>query len=82
MQRAMVNTYLSIACSVVASIVVATLTNGGKIEMEIILNASIAGGVAAGAPGDMIVLPFGAMILGFIAGTVASLGYAFVSKFL
>ncbi len=50
--------------------------------MEIVLNASIAGGVAIGANADIIVQPFGAMIVGFIAGTVSSFGFAYLSKFL
>ena len=82
MERAIINTYLSISCSVIAAIIVAKLTHGGKLEMEIILNASIAGGVAIGATADLITLPFGAMILGFITGVVSSLGFAYLSKFL
>lgn len=50
--------------------------------MEIILNASLAGGVAVGSSADIIVLPFGAMIAGFVTGTVSSLGFAYLSKYL
>lgn len=50
--------------------------------MEIVLNASIAGGVAIGATADMIVLPFGSMIVGFIAGTISSFGFAYLSAIL
>jgi ammonium transporter Rh len=50
--------------------------------MEIVLNSSIAGGVAIGASADIIVLPFGAMICGFVAGVVSSFGYGYLSKFL
>lgn len=82
MQRAIINTYLSIACSVVAAIIVATITHGGKLEMEVILNASIAGGVVVGSACDYIVQPFGAMIAGFIAGTISSFGFSHLSKFL
>lgn len=79
MHRALINTYLSIVCSVVAAIIVAKLTHKGKLEMEIVLNASLAGGVVMGAPCDMIVLPFGAMIAGFIVGCVSSFGFAYLS---
>lgn len=82
MQRAIINTYLSISCSVIAAIIVAKLTHEGKLEMEIILNASLAGGVAIGSSADIIVLPFGAMICGFISGCVSSFGFAYLSKFL
>ena len=44
--------------------------------MEIILNASLAGGVIMGANADIIVMPFGSMLAGVGAGTVASLGFA------
>jgi ammonium transporter Rh len=82
MQRALVNTYLGIVCSVVAAIITSKLTHGGKLEMEIILNSSLAGGVAVGSAADIIVLPHGAMIAGFITGIVSSLGFAYLSKFL
>lgn len=82
MQRAIINTYLSISCSVIAAIIVAKLTHHGKLEMEIILNASLAGGVAVGSAADIIILPFGAMIAGFVTGCVSSFGFAYLSKFL
>lgn len=50
--------------------------------MEIVLNSSIAGGVAIGASADIIVMPFGAMLVGFVAGTVSAFGYGYLSKFL
>lgn len=50
--------------------------------MEIVLNASLAGGVAIGSACDLIVLPFGAMLVGFTAGVVSSFGFARLSKYL
>lgn len=50
--------------------------------MEIVLNASLAGGVAVGSSADIIVMPFGAMLTGFVAGVVSSLGFAYLSHFL
>jgi ammonium transporter Rh len=81
-QRTVINTYLSISCSVIASIIVSKIVHHGKLEMEIILNASLAGGVALGSSADIIVQPFGAMLTGFIAGIVSSFGFAYLSKFL
>jgi ammonium transporter Rh len=78
-QRVVINTYLAISCSVIASIIISKLTKEGKLEMEIILNASLAGGVAVGANADLIVQPFGAMLVGFIAGSVSSFGFAYLS---
>lgn len=81
-QRTVITTYLSIGCSVVASIIVAKLTHGGKLEMEIVLNASIAGGVAVGSSADIIASPFGGMLIGFVSGAVSAFGYAYLSNFL
>lgn len=80
--RAVINTYLSLSSSVIASIIVARVTKGKKLEMEIILNASLAGGVVMGANADIIAKSYGAMLAGFCAGTVSSLGYAYLGPFL
>lgn len=81
-QRTVINTYLSIACSVIASIIISKLLKEGKLEMEIVLNASLAGGVAVGASADLIVNPYGAMLVGFLSGVVSSFGFAHLSHFL
>jgi ammonium transporter Rh len=80
--RAVINTYLSLSSSVIASIIVARVTKGKKLEMEIILNASLAGGVVMGANADIIAKSYGAMLAGFLAGTVSSLGYAYLGPYL
>ena len=82
MHRSIINTYLSISSSVIASILVAKATHKGKLEMEIVLNASLAGGVAVGSACDIIVKPFGAMLAGFVTGVISSLGFAYLSKYL
>jgi ammonium transporter Rh len=81
MHRAIINTYLSIACSVIASIIISKLVHGGKLNMEIVLNASLAGGVAVGSVADLITSPPGAMMAGFITGSVSALGFAYISAF-
>lgn len=80
--RAIINTYLSISSSVIASIIVAKASHSGKLDMEVILNASLAGGVAVGSAADIIVRPACAMLAGFVVGVVSSLGFAYLSKFL
>jgi ammonium transporter Rh len=80
-QRAIINTYLSIACSVIASIVVSKIVHGGKLNMEIVLNASLAGGVAVGSAADLIITPAGSMIAGFIVGAISAFGFAYLSAF-
>jgi ammonium transporter Rh len=82
MHRAVINTYLSITSSVIGSIIAAKLSHGGQLNMEIILNASLAGGVAVGSAADIIVMPFGAMLAGFVTGIVSGLGFAYLSGWL
>jgi ammonium transporter Rh len=81
MQRAIINTYLSIACSVIASIVVSKFSHGGKLNMEIVLNASLAGGVAIGSAADLVVTPAGSMIAGFIVGSISAFGFAYLNTY-
>jgi len=79
--RAVINTYLSLACSVIASIVVSKIVHGGKLNMEIVLNASLAGGVAVGSAADIIISPAGSMIAGFIVGAISAFGFAYLSTY-
>ena len=44
-----------------------------------IQNAALAGGVAVGTAGEMMLTPFGSMIVGFLAGTISVLGYKYLS---
>ena len=49
----------------------------GKLDIEILLNATLSGGVALGASADLISNPYGAMIVGTLSGLVSALGYAY-----
>lgn len=44
-----------------------------------IQNATLAGGVAVGTCADMNIGPFGAMIIGFIAGIISTVGFKFLT---
>ena len=46
--------------------------------MEIVLNATLAGGVCIGACVDMLVDPFAAIIIGSGAGIVSAIGFAYL----
>ena len=50
--------------------------------MEHIQNATLAGGVAVGAAADMMLTPFGSIVMGSVAGVVSTLGFQYVSPFL
>lgn len=48
--------------------------------MIIVVNATLAGGVAMGASANLINYPFCAMIVGFCGGMVAAIGYAHLNR--
>ena len=74
--RALVNTYLSIAMSVIATfLVVIIIDPHHKIGMVEVQNSTLAGGVAMGAACGLVIGPGGALITGLISGTVSVLGY-------
>jgi len=50
--------------------------------MEIVLNATLAGGVVMGAPADIIDFPFCAMIIGWVTGVISALGFIYLAPFL
>lgn len=50
--------------------------------MEIILNATLAGGVGIGAACDLIVNPGVSMVVGLISGCISALGYVYLSGWL
>lgn len=79
--RGIINTYLAICCSVIACIVMSKLVHAGKLNMEIVLNSSLAGAVAVGSIADVIVTPAGSMIAGVITGSISALGFAYLSSF-
>ena len=49
--------------------------------MEVLLNATLAGGVVMGASCDLIVNPGFAMLTGAIAGGVSALGFLYLNAF-
>ena len=78
-QRAIVNTFLSISAGCLTAVYASRLVLG-KIDMEVLLNATLAGGVVMGAACDMISNPGFAMIAGALAGAISALGYLKLNK--
>jgi ammonium transporter Rh len=52
------------------------------LDVEVLLNSTLAGGVAMGAAADIIVEPYYAMICGWVTGAVSALGYIYIGPFL
>jgi len=73
--RAIVNTIVSITASTLSSVYTSRLLCNGKIDMEVLLNATLAGGVMMGAAADLITMPGMAMLAGCICGIISALGY-------
>ncbi|XP_060580401.1 ammonium transporter Rh type B-like [Ruditapes philippinarum] len=81
--RAYINTYLSLcACTVITFAITALTDKKGKFTMEFIQNATLAGGVAVGTTANMPLQPYGAIIMGCVAGLISCIGYRYITEFL
>merc|ERR1719460_3480301 len=81
--RVLVNTVLSLsACCVTAFAADNLLRPGHKFSMVSIQNATLAGGVAVGSSSDLVIQPWGAMMVGLVAGLVSVIGYEKIQPFL
>ncbi|XP_033126027.1 ammonium transporter Rh type B-like isoform X2 [Anneissia japonica] len=76
--RAVLNTYYSLAaCCVTTFIVSHFVQKEGKFNMVHIQNATLAGGVAVGASADLMIHPWGAILIGTLAGVLSTVGYTY-----
>ncbi|CAN7943752.1 unnamed protein product [Ixodes pacificus] len=86
--RAVINTFMCLlACTVTAfaaflSLVSQVFKQNLPILQVHIQNSTVAGGVAMGATADMMVHPYGAFIIGSVAGALSVFGYKFITPFL
>uniref|UniRef100_A0A4W4EVP8 Ammonium transporter Rh type A n=1 Tax=Electrophorus electricus TaxID=8005 RepID=A0A4W4EVP8_ELEEL len=77
---AITNTYFSLAACVLAAYATSSLVEEkGRLDMVHIQNATLAGGVAVGTCADMNIGPFGAMVIGVMAGIISTLGFKFLT---
>ena len=53
-----------------------------KLDMEVVLNATLAGGVMMGTSADLVVEPSVAIAIGAAAGIISSVGFLKLSGFL
>lgn len=78
--RAVMNTYYSLAaCCVTSFAVSALVSKEHKFDMVHIQNSTLAGGVAIGTAADMMIQPWGALVVGMIAGVLSVFGYRFLT---
>nr|XP_033781397.1 ammonium transporter Rh type B [Geotrypetes seraphini] len=78
--RTAMNTYYSLAACTLATFAMSALVSSeGKLDMVHIQNAALAGGVIVGTSAEMMLTPFGAMIAGFLAGVISTLGFKFLT---
>ncbi|XP_010348082.1 ammonium transporter Rh type C isoform X1 [Saimiri boliviensis] len=81
--RAAINTYCSLAACVLTSVATSSaLHKKGKLDMVHIQNATLAGGVAVGTAAEMMLMPYGALIVGFLCGIFSTLGFVYLTPFL
>lgn len=80
-QRAIVNTYLAICASALSACVMSRVVHN-KLDIEIVLNATLAGGVAIGSSADLITMPVISILIGMIAGNISAFGFSHIGPFL
>nr|XP_008537139.1 PREDICTED: ammonium transporter Rh type C isoform X2 [Equus przewalskii] len=81
--RAAINTYCSLAACVLTSVALSSaLHKKGKLDMVHIQNATLAGGVAVGTAAEMMLMPYGSLIVGFSSGIISTLGFVYLKPFL
>lgn len=82
-ERVVINTVISLCASCVAAFATSRfLTHESKFDMVHIQNATLAGGVAVGSSSDLVIQPWGAIIVGLTAGCVSVIGYIYLSPIL
>ncbi|XP_059836258.1 ammonium transporter Rh type B isoform X1 [Hypanus sabinus] len=81
--RTALNTYYSLAACTLSTFAISSVVNvEGKLDMVHIQNAALAGGVAVGTAGEMMLSPYGSMIVGFLSGVISTLGFHYLTPIL
>ncbi|XP_059619508.1 ammonium transporter Rh type B [Phlebotomus argentipes] len=79
-ERAILNTYLGLAAATVVSFVLSVLvSHEHKLDMVHVQNSTLAGGVAVGSVCNLLIHPYGAVLIGSLAGLISVLGYRYLS---
>ncbi|NXP20000.1 RHBGB protein, partial [Scytalopus superciliaris] len=80
---AVLNTYFSLVASTITTFILfPVLYEETTPQMVQIQDATLAGAAVMGMAGEMLVTPFGALIVGFLAGLISLLGFKFFTPVL
>lgn len=71
---ALINTVIALLASTVITFGLTQIIEGGKVSTVPIQNATLAGGVSIGATANLVG-PFGAMVIGILAGALSTVGF-------
>jgi len=81
--RVVINTVLSLAACCLTAFAASTwLRKHHKFDMVDIQNATLAGGVAVGSSSDLVIQPWGALLIGCAAGWLSVWGYVYLTPWL
>ncbi|GIY48057.1 ammonium transporter Rh type C [Caerostris darwini] len=81
--RSVINTFLALLGSCLMAFAISSLVHkNNKFTMGHIQNATLAGGVAIGTTSDLMVQPFGALLIGAMGGMICVLGFNYFGPFL
>lgn len=79
-ERAILHTYLSLAaCTVTTFCLSAMLNKDRKFDMVHVQNSTLAGGVAVGSVCNLILYPWGAIMIGILSGVLSVVGYVYIT---
>ena len=82
-QRVAINTFFALAAGTCAAFLVDGIVRPNhKFDMVSIQNATLAGGVAVGSSSDLVIQPWGAIIIGLLGGAIAVIGYVYIAPIL
>ena len=76
------DTYSNMSEVLLLSTFITAITPTPQFDMVSIQNATLAGGVAVGSSADLVIQPWGAILIGMVAGTLSVLGYAKIQPML
>lgn len=80
-QRVIVNTVLAISGSCITACAISRIFQK-SLNMEVVLNATLAGGVSVGSASDLVVTGGTAMAIGSLAGIISAIGFLKLGPFL